>query len=301
MTNSTPPPPVAVVGLGLLGGALARRLAGQGTDVSGFDVDPACRERLRSAGIGVRETLVAAVRDAKFVVLSLPDANVSGAVFRELLPVLIPGTVVIDTTTGDPGAMQSSAETAGAAGIGYLDGCVCGSSAQAERGEAVLVVGGDASTFAACEPILARLSPRVFHVGPAGAGARMKLVVNLVLGLNRAVLAEGLAFAERLGFDGLRALEVLEASPAQSAVMALKGRKMLADDGVPQARLRQHLKDVELILSESERTGAVAPLAERHRDILRACVAAGWGDLDNCVVLRFFRETAGTDGHKAPH
>jgi 3-hydroxyisobutyrate dehydrogenase-like beta-hydroxyacid dehydrogenase len=116
----------------------------------------------------------------------------------------------------------------------------------------------------------------------------MKLVVNLVLGLNRAVLAEGLAFARGCGLDLPRVLEVLQAGAAYSRVMDAKGARMLARDFRPQARLRQHLKDVELILDEARRVGAKAPLSELHRELLRRVVEQGSGDEDNSAVIRAY-------------
>src|SRR6185436_1237882 len=96
----------------------------------------------------------------------------------------------------------------------------------------------------AARHLLATLAGKIFHVGPAGSGARMKLVVNLVLGLHRAVLAEGLGLAEAYGLDLDRTLEVLRSGAAASRVMDAKGRKMIERDYRPQAKLAQHLKDV---------------------------------------------------------
>jgi 3-hydroxyisobutyrate dehydrogenase-like beta-hydroxyacid dehydrogenase len=116
----------------------------------------------------------------------------------------------------------------------------------------------------------------------------MKLVVNLVLGLNRAVLAEGLSFAQACGIDPAVALEVLAAGPAFSRVMDAKGKKMIARDFEPQARLSQHLKDVHLILAEAAKHNAKTPLSELHRALLEALDAAGFGGEDNAAIVRAF-------------
>ncbi len=116
----------------------------------------------------------------------------------------------------------------------------------------------------------------------------MKLVVNLVLGLNRAVLAEGLALARALELDWSTCLEVLRAGAAYSAVMDTKGEKMITGDFTPQARLSQHLKDVRLMLEAAQRTGIELPLSNVHRSLLERAAAAGLGDLDNSAVLRAF-------------
>lgn len=116
----------------------------------------------------------------------------------------------------------------------------------------------------------------------------MKLVLNLALGLNRAVLAEALAFASRSGLAAEQALEVLRAGPAYSAVMGDKGRKMLEGDFEPEARLSQHLKDVRLILDSGRRCGAKLPLSEAHARLLEEAEAAGFGGADNSAILKIY-------------
>ena len=140
------------------------------------------------------------------------------------------------------------------------------------------MAGGDAEAFARCRDLFACFAPRAFHLGPCGSGARMKLVVNLVLGLNRAALAEGLAFAAACGVDPAVALEVLKAGVSYSRVMDTKGPKMLAADFTPEARLSQHLK------------GARLPLSGLHRELLERLEAAGLGAADNCAIIEAFRQ-----------
>jgi 3-hydroxyisobutyrate dehydrogenase-like beta-hydroxyacid dehydrogenase len=128
----------------------------------------------------------------------------------------------------------------------------------------------------------------------------MKLVVNLVLGLNRAALAEGLALAHHCGLDPTAALEVLRAGPAYSRMMDIKGAKMLAGDFTPQARLAQHLKDVRLILKLGEASGARLPLSTLHRALLEQLAAAGYHDADNSAIIRAFWPDSGPHGEEMP-
>jgi 3-hydroxyisobutyrate dehydrogenase-like beta-hydroxyacid dehydrogenase len=116
----------------------------------------------------------------------------------------------------------------------------------------------------------------------------MKLVVNLVLGLNRAVLAEGLTFAQRIGIEPRQTLEVLMAGPAFSRIMETKGEKMLRGDFTAEARLAQHHKDVKLILDEAARSDTDLPLSTLHEALLAGLVAAGAGDLDNSAIIKAF-------------
>lgn len=281
---------VALIGLGLLGSAVARRWLTQGWQVSGYDPDPSAQDRLTAAGGEVVKSLPELVSEARYIALCLPDESVSRSVLMELLPQLDDPsrTIIIDMTTGAPDIMQQNAELARTAGARYLDACVGGSSAEAERGEAILMIGGDAETLESCRPLFDSLACRCFRTGQAGNGARMKLVTNLVLGLQRLALAEGLSLAEGYGFDLSQTLEILRSGPACSHVMESKGPKMIIGDDTPQARLDQHWKDVRLILKEGQQQQRSLPLSVLHERILEMCSLEGWGDLDNSAVVRAY-------------
>ena len=152
-----------------------------------------------------------------------------------------------------------------------------------------MLVGGPRETFDACADLWAIMGQRVFPVGAVGSAAKMKLVSNLVLGLNRAALAEALIYAESIGVEPAAALEVLKGSMAYSKVMDIKGRKMLDRDYSVQARLSQHLKDVVLILESAERQGVELPLSTVHRLLLEKAENLGFGQQDNCSVIEAWR------------
>ena len=152
-----------------------------------------------------------------------------------------------------------------------------------------MMVGGEPGDFEACADLWPVLGSNVFHVGTCGAASKMKLVTNLVLGLNRAALAEGLVFAEAIGVDPSAALGVLQGSIAYSKTMDTKGRKMIDRDFQPQARLSQHLKDVRLMLAAAEKAGLKLPLSQTHSELLAQAEAAGCGELDNCAIIEAFR------------
>ncbi len=147
---------------------------------------------------------------------------------------------------------------------------------------------GEAAACESCQDVFDTFARKVFHVGPSGSGAQTKLVVNLVLGLNRAVLAEGLAFAQSIGLDSAVTLEILKSGPSASKAMETKGPKMIAEDFTAQARLSQHLKDVRLILATGGHSGAKLPFSDLHRQLLEGLEAAGFGDADNSAVIKAF-------------
>jgi 3-hydroxyisobutyrate dehydrogenase-like beta-hydroxyacid dehydrogenase len=165
---------------------------------------------------------------------------------------------------------------------------VSGSSEQVRTADVVLLVGGERATFEACADLFRCFARQWLHARSWGAGAGLKLVVNLVLGLNRAALAEGLAFAQACGVDPELALDALRAGAAYSRVMDVKGRKMLEGDFACQARLSQHLKDVRLILAAGRRAGAYLPFSAVHEQLLERLEVAGLGSVDNAAIIRAF-------------
>jgi 3-hydroxyisobutyrate dehydrogenase-like beta-hydroxyacid dehydrogenase len=155
------------------------------------------------------------------------------------------------------------------------------------------MVGGDKEVFEKCTDIFDALAEKVFYLGPSGSGSKAKLASNLILGLNRLALAEGLVFAEKLGLDLEVFLKLLKATPAYSAIMDTKGEKMLKGDFSAQARVRQHHKDVSLILKYAERAGQELPLSKVHLDVLEKAIENGDADLDNAAVIREIKRRCG--------
>ena len=282
--------PVGIVGLGLVGSALAERFSAAGLQVFGFDLNADLHRALEAIGGQPAGSASEIASHCKRIVFSLPTSDDVIAVLEEIAGELEPDNLILDTTTGEPDRMAAIASRLAERGVQYVDATIVGSSAQVRTGDAVVIAGGDAAAFEQARPLVEAFAKTAFHVGPSGSGARMKLVVNLVLGLNRAVLAEGLSFAERCGIDRELALEVLRAGTAYSKVMDTKGTKMLSGDFEPEARLSQHLKDVRLILAEAERAGALVPLSKMHRQLLEQAEGAGLGEKDNSAIIEVFRE-----------
>ena len=282
------PLPLGLIGLGLVGSVLAERFQIAGFDVHGYDIDPAARLALAERGGTAHSTSSEVAKTCRRIVLSLPTTAIVQTVLAEIGPALQPGDILLDTTTGEPDTMAALGRSLAGRGIHYLDATIAGSSAQVRTGDVIVMLGGDCAAATACGDLVRAFAKRSYHLGPCGSGARMKLVVNLVLGLNRAVLAEGLAFAKACGVDPAAALELLAAGPTFSRVMETKGQKMLSHDFEPQARLSQHLKDVRLILAEAARHGAKTPLSDVHRVLLESLEAGGFGGEDNAAILRYF-------------
>ena len=281
--------PIGLIGLGLMGGALAARLLRAGFVVVGCDIDPTCCAAFVKQGGDSLGTTEDVLRRCDRVIFSLPSHREVAQVIAEASEALRPGQIIIDTTTGHPTATMELAGELAVRGVTYLDATISGNSAQVRDGFAVVMVGGVAAGFAACGDVFAVLGQETFHTGGSGMGAKMKLVTNLVLGLNRAALAEGLALGEAIGLDPDLTLRVMQRTPAYSRAMDVKGEKMLRSEFSPDARLSQHLKDVRLIVELGEQAGLPMTLSAAHREILEQAEAAGLGALDNSALIQVLR------------
>jgi 3-hydroxyisobutyrate dehydrogenase-like beta-hydroxyacid dehydrogenase len=173
-----PNPSIGIIGLGLMGSALMRMTGAE----RGWDVDPR-----RCAGVTMANDVF---EHCDVIFLCLPNSNIVRSVLGGAK--LRSDQIIIDTSTGDPAEMAALGAELATQGVHYLDATVSGSSAQLLQRDVLVMVGGDAAVFEQCRDLFMKFARDAVHVGPCGSGAKMKLVTNLVLGLNRAALAEGL-------------------------------------------------------------------------------------------------------------
>jgi len=285
---------VGVIGLGLMGEVLAGRLMAAGFGVTGTDIDPAKTARLAARG-GTAVASAAGLASCGVIALAVFSTDqVEEVVENELLPVVAAGTVVLCTSTCDPDRIEALGERLAGSKIRFLETPVSGTSEQVRQGEGVGLIGGDPNTAGEIAPILDALFPRRFHIGKIGDGGRAKLAVNLILGLNRMALAEGLIFAERMGLDARAFLAVAKGAASYSQVMETKGGKMLAREFSPEGRVRQTLKDVHMMLDQGVKLRQELPMLKVHCDVLEACVRAGEAERDNSIVVEEIRRRCGT-------
>ncbi len=279
--------PVGVVGLGLLGSAITERLLTGGFQVFVYNRTRAKADPLIAKGAVWSDNPFFQCRR---VIVSLYTSETVAAVLEQLDAGLRAGQTLVDTTTGAPRHAETFAGRFAQRDVDYLDAPVSGSSVQARRGEVTMLVGGLRAAYDRCGDLFSCLAQKSLYVGRSGNGSRLKLVSNLVLGLNRAVLAEGLALGSAMGLDDELTLSALKDSAAYSGVMDTKGPKMISGDFSTQARLAQHLKDVRLILEEGSRLDQDLPLSKLHAFLLSELEHIGLGDLDNSAIIRAWRD-----------
>src|SRR5262249_2435848 len=284
--------PVGIIGLGLMGEVYAQRLIDAKFPVVGFDIEPSRRNRLAEIGGSPVSSVADLARHSHCITVAVFNTDqVEDVIENKMLPALGEGSgkIVLCMSTCDPDRVAALARRVIPRGIRYLDVPVSGTSDQVRRGDGVALVGGDASIADEIKDVFDALFVRRFHVGKVGDGGRAKLAVNLILGLNRLALAEGLVFAERLGLDPAAFLEVARGSASYSQVMETKGSKMVRGDYSAEGRVKQTLKDVHLMLDKAAAVGQKLSVLAVHADVLEACVRAGEADLDNSAVIKEMR------------
>ena len=283
---------IGLIGVGLVGMSLAKRFLERGYGLTVCDLDAERADLAVRLGAQAAASARQVGESCGRVVLSLPSSSEveqvvcgeDGLLAGNRLPRLI-----VDTTTSDPLRCANVAERLSERGVSFLDATISGSSQEVLDGGAVLMVGGDAEAVSRNRDLLDCVGSKVYRMGPSGAGARTKLIVNLVLGLNRLALAEGLALAEKGGMDLSVVLDVLKDSAAYSRAMDAKGISMAKQEFAPKARLRQHRKDVGLILEMGRREQARLPVSQLHEQLLGEAETRGWGDEDNAAIIQVFR------------
>ncbi|MFN8623424.1 MAG: NAD(P)-dependent oxidoreductase [Chloroflexota bacterium] len=306
MTNEPTPggvpgagPVVGLVGIGRMGGAMAKALARAGRPLVLANRSPraaqALADELTAAGATVRVAATPAVvaAQADLVLTMLADDAAVTEVWTGhdgLIGAARPGQVLVDLSTITPATIRALEPAVRAAGAGLLDSPVSGSTALAETGALTLMVGGDAADLERARPALEPLAKRIFHLGGVGAGAAMKLAVNTVIfGLNEA-LAEALLLAEGAGIALPDAYEVIANSAAGAPFVGYKRPAYLEPDTAPVAfAVDLALKDLRLISAMAADAGASVPGAQAARNVLQAASDAGLGSADFAAVLRQLR------------
>lgn len=285
---------VGLVGLGLMGTALARRLLGAGFGVRGFDLERAKCEQLVALGGAPAASIAEIAASCPIVAIAVFTTEQVEDVVEGAGGLLgASARIAICTSTCDPDRIAALAERSAKRGLALLEVPVSGTSTQVAWGEGVGLVAGDAGAARAAEDVLAALFPQRRFLGAAGNGGRAKLAINLILGLNRAAIAEGVAFAERIGLDRSEFLAVAKASAAHSQVMDVKGA-MWAEDryAPPMSRVDQSLKDFGLMLELAERACMRLPFASLYADLMRDCVDHGEAAMDNAIIVNAIRRQA---------
>jgi 3-hydroxyisobutyrate dehydrogenase len=274
---------VGVVGLGNMGGRIARRLVDAGEDVVGFDLDAA---RAADAGARAAESLAEVAGEADVVLLSLPDSPAIEAVVEKLEAHLRAGQVVIDLSTAAPKSTVAIHERLASRAVAYVDAGISGGAAAAEAGTLTIMAGGEAAALDAVRPVLAHLAASVHHMGASGSGHVAKLLNNFLNAISLAATAEVMVAARKAGLDLRQLLEVVNASSGVNFATLNRFPRIVEGDYL-EGGLTSDLmaKDVMLYLDLVRELGVTSLNGPPCLAAFHLAVALGYGEqISNRVV-----------------
>ncbi|TWH18326.1 NAD(P)-dependent oxidoreductase [Prauserella rugosa] len=276
---------VGFVGVGNMGGAVARRLATGGHDVHVADPDPGAARRCVDAGAVEAVDATAAAAHADAVFTSLPSPEIVEQVWRSITPHLDDGTVGVDVSTIDPATADRLHDVLAGHGIRFVHCALGKTPAAAEAGEIPLFAGGTDAAVDTIRPLLDRMGERTYRFATPGKAATFKLISNLVGMTNVAVLAEGLTLALRAGIDPQQFVSALNDTGARSFQSEVRLPWMAEGDDAARFGVQLAAKDLRLVVDSAARAGVPTPLGGQTLAQLLAAMRHGWGDED-VVALR---------------
>ncbi|HEY7040269.1 MAG TPA: NAD(P)-dependent oxidoreductase [Methylomirabilota bacterium] len=279
---------VGLVGVGLLGTAVATRLLQARHRVVGFDIAAGRLRALEAMGGETAPSARAVARASEVVCTLLPSLpTVESAILgaEGIAAAGTSGQTIIQMSTISPALTERLARECEARGLRFLDCPISGTSAVVARGEGILFVGGARDVFERWRPLLESVLPRAVYVGAPGQAMVLKLAANLLVALNSAAAAEALHLVRRAGLDPALALAALTASAANSRMLEVRGPLMVQGEYPAQMKLDLFMKDLHLIQDAAAGAGAAVPLTDAAERLYAAATAAGHGHEDLAVVI----------------
>ena len=278
---------VAVLGTGIMGAAMARNLLSDGMEVRAWNRSREKAEPLREDGAEVADSPADAARGADFLLTMLADVDaIEEAVAGDVLPALTEGGVWLQMSTVGEDGTKRLAETANERGVDFVDAPVLGTRQPAEKGQLVVLASGPEEVRERSQEIFDVVGSKTVWLGEAGAGSRLKLVVNnWIVGL-LGVLAETVALARSTGVDPARFLETIEGGPLGLPYAQLKGNMMIEEDFPTSFSARLARKDAGLVLGTAEANDLEMPIARAVAARFDEAIQAGHGEQDMAAIYR---------------
>ncbi len=286
MTSTPQSLHIAVLGIGMMGYPMARRLCRAGHVVSVWNRDRRKAERLLADGARVADSPAAAVADADCVVTLLTD----GAAVADLLfgqgaaAAMKPGALLIDMSSILPSQAREHSRRLQALGLRHLDAPVSGGTLGAEQGTLAIMAGGDEADFARAAPVFAALG-RATRVGPHGAGQLAKLANQMIVGISIGAVAEALLLCQQGGADPARVREAISGGFADSRILQVHGERMVGRDFAKRGSMQVQLKDMRNALATAAELGFDAPVTGLLEQLYAEGVAHGLGELDQSALF----------------
>lgn len=286
---------IGFVGLGIMGKPMAKNLRKAGYEVIILDKKKPSVTELKEAGATTAPNLVELARKSNVIITMLPNSpEVEKVLLGEggVIEGAAPGTIVIDMSSINPLASQEINRQLQEKGIELLDAPVSGGEPKAIDGTLAVMVGGSETAYQKCLTIMQAMGASVVRVGESGSGNTTKLANQILVALHTASLSEAITLAQKAGVDPYRVLEAIQGGSAGSAVMKAKGTKILEKDFVPGFRIDLHIKDLNNVLDTGHEVGSPLPLTSMVMEMFQMVKADGFGDDDNCAIVRYYEKMA---------
>jgi 3-hydroxyisobutyrate dehydrogenase len=289
MSETMQKPSVAILGLGIMGSGMARRLLSANFPLTVYNRNREKSLPLAADGAFVADTPREAASRAQIILSMVAEDSASRSVWLGEAGALAgasPGSILIESSTLTVGWIQELAAKAAERGCRFMDAPVTGSKPQAASGELLFLVGGVAEVIDAARPVFSVLGRDVIHMGPVGSGALMKLVNNFMCGVQAASFAEGLSLIDAAGLDRAKAIAILTGGAPGSAIVRRMAERVAADDFTPAFALRWMAKDIGYALDGASGKGVSLPVASAALAVFRRAIAEGLGDQDFSAVTK---------------
>ena len=287
---------IGLVGLGFMGQAMCIGLKKAGFELFGYDILPEQMKLAEKKGVTGLNSPKEVARQSDIIISALPTSEIVEEVHcgsDGTCEGASDGQVLVDTSTISPEAARGVAERLAARGLPFIDASISGTSGMVAQGDCLVMAGGDKDALDRCLPPLNAIAKQVFHVGPSGTGAQIKLVHNHIIATTVASIAEAFAMGMKAGLEPEKMMEVFLPSAVGSKMMEVRGPMMVADRYEPHMKAALFLKDLRLILESGQNLGASLPLASIAQQMMTASVSMGDGLEDVAVVLRVYEKLAG--------
>ena len=286
---------IAVVGMGQMGSGMARRLAGEGHDIMGYDIAEAVRSNLTAEGMAMADTLAGALSGRKIVLTSLPDPKAVLEAWlgdEGIVALAEPGSVIIELSTIDPDTMKTVAAAAAERDLAVLDCPVSGSPAEAGIGKLILQVGGDEAVIKSLEPVLLLLGETWKHTGPVGTAKVVKIVNNMMSMGNVLVAAEAFAVGVTAGVEPQKLYDVISVSGGRSHHFTKRFPNALKGDFSPGFKMELGEKDLSLAIDLGRSLNLPTPTASTVREMYALALAEGHRGQDIVSLLAMYQNWA---------
>lgn len=284
---------VGVVGLGVMGSAMAKNLVAAGFQVVGYDIDAERSADAENVGVTVADSVADLAARSSIVILSLPSVDALEEVSTEIAARPTPDLLCLETGTLPLAAKKAAHDRLSSAGMELMDVPLSGTGLQAADATLVIFASGSEDGFNRCQGVFDAIGRSAHYLGEFGNGSKMKYIANLLVAVHTLAAAEAHSLGIAAGMSPAIVQDVMEDGVGSSKIFEIRGPMMVADDYPAAARLDIILKDAKLIKEFAEGAGAHTPLLDQAVGVYAAASDAGLGSLDAAALCRYLEQEAG--------